>query len=317
MKIAVGFITYNLDTAKYLPYFLDSLFKALETWPKDEILILACDNSDEADNYNRDYIETVFNKESRLINFSWSGENLGFAKSYNKMILEANNFGAEFFLMINPDTVLSPDSLLKLTTALNADKNLGSVAPKLLRWDFANLKLTKQIDSCGLTLSPGLQFSDIGQGKIDDGSFDSLDILGPSGAAALYRLNALNQVKESTGYLDERIFMYKEDCDLAYRLSLAGFSSQLVPQSLIYHDRTATSSGKGILNSLRSRGLKSKQVRAWSFLYQHLLFIKFWSKQGARDKIIIIARVFFLAIFALFREPFLLKNYFKIVKFIK
>lgn len=317
MKIVIGFITYNVDTAKYLPYFLDSLFKALETWPRADFLVLARDNSEEPNNYNREYIESVFNKNEELIKFRWSGENVGFAKSYNAMIDEADKFGADIFLMINPDTIIAPDMLTKLATALESNKMLGSVAPKVLRWDFANLKLTTQIDTCGLILSPGLVFTDIGQGLVDNGQFYDVSILGPSGAAGLFRMSALKTVKEKTGYLDERMFMYKEDCDLAYRLFLAGFSSMLVPEALVYHDRSVSSLGEGLMVNLKNRDGKSEEVRSWSFLNQHLLFIKFWSKQSIFGKFKIFIKIGLFAIFALIKEPFLLKNYSKISQYCK
>lgn len=317
MKIAIGFITYNADTARYLPYFLDSLFKALENWTKDDFLVLARDNSEEPDNYNREYIESVFNKEEELIKFRWSGENVGFAKSYNSMIEEADNWGAEAFLVINPDTVMAPDALNKLVEALGSDNILGSVAPKILRWDFTDLKFTDQIDTCGIMLNPGLSFTDIGQGLVDKGQFHNVSILGPSGAAGLFRMLALKQIREKTGYFDERMFMYKEDCDLAYRLFLAGFSSKLVSEALIYHDRTVSAEGKGILASLKNRSGKSQQVRSWSFLNQHLLFIKFWSKQSFSDKLKMFAKIILFGVYALIREPFLLKNYAKIRQYCK
>ena len=62
MKLVIGFITYNNDSAKYLPYFLDSLFKALEGFSREDVLVLARDNSEDPDNYNREYIENIFNK---------------------------------------------------------------------------------------------------------------------------------------------------------------------------------------------------------------------------------------------------------------
>ena len=317
MKIAIGFITYNADTAKYLPYFLDSLFKSLESWSKNDVLVLARDNSDDPDNFNREYIQDIFNKEEELIKFRWSGENIGFARSYNIMIAEADKFGADLFLMINPDTVLAPDAIDKMVLAIESDKMLGSVSPKILRWDFSNLKLTNRIDTCGLMLNSGLSFVDIGQGSLDSGQFHAISILGPSGAAGLFKMSALKMVREKTGYLDERMFMYKEDCDLAYRLFLAGFSSMLASDSLIYHDRTASSSGNGILAILKNRSNKSQQVRSWSFLNQHLLFIKFWSKQSFVDKFKVVEKILLFAIFAFFREPFLLKNYAKISKYYK
>ncbi len=317
MKIAIGFITYNVDTAKYLPYFLDSLFKSLDHFEKDDCLVIARDNSDEVNNYNREYIEDVFNKTEKLINFSWSGENAGFSKSYNQMILESAYWGAEIFFMVNPDTVLAPDSLKKMVDVLNSDNFLGSVAPKILRWDFANKKLSNQIDTCGLSLNPGLVFTDIGQGMIDNGQFQNFPILGPSGAAALYKMTALDKIKKNNHFLDERMFMYKEDCDLAYRLFLEGFSSRLVPDALIYHDRSVAAKGSGLFSSLGNRSNKSREVRSWSFLNQHLLIIKFWSKQNFRNKLNILLRIVLFGIYALFFEPFLLKNYSKISQYLK
>ena len=317
MKIALGFITYNTNTAKYLPYFLDSLFKSLEHLPKNDWLVLARDNSEEADNYNCEYIENVFNKEEKLINFQWSGGNIGFAKAYNNMILEAKEWGAEAFFMVNPDTIIAPDALKKLAEVLALDNMLGSVSPKILRWDFADQKLTKVIDTCGLSLRPGLVFIDIGQGLEDVGQFHDFPILGPSGAAGLYRMSALEKIKESTGYLDERMFMYKEDCDLAYRLFLSGFSSNLVTEALIYHDRSVSTKGRGLLSTLNSRSSKSRQVRIWSHLNQHLLIIKFWSKQNNLNKVKIMARICLTGAYALFFETFLLKNYFKVSQYIR
>lgn len=317
MKLAIGFITYNAATAKYLPYFLDSLFKSLEHFEKDDCLVLARDNSEEPDNYNREYIEKVFNKDENLINFRWSGTNDGFSKSYNFMITEAAQWGADVFFMINPDTIIAPDAIKRLIDVLKSDNMLGSVAPKILRWDFANQKLTSQIDTCGLALQPGLVFTDIGQGLEDTKQFHDFPILGPSGAAGLYRMSALKKTKESTGYLDERMFMYKEDCDLAYRLFLAGFSSKLVPESNIYHDRSISAKGEGVIASLSNRSGKSKQVKSWSFLNQHLLMIKFWSKQNLTNKFKILSRIILMDGYALIFEPYLLKNYAKIREYIK
>ena len=317
MKIALGFITYNTDTAKYLPYFLDSLFKSLEYLPAEDYLILARDNSEEPNNYNLEYIKNVFNKEAELIKFRSSGGNIGFSRAYNSMISEAKDWGAAAFLMINPDTIIAPDALKKLAEALGSDNMLGSVAPKVLRWDFANQKLSSKIDTCGLSLLPGLTFIDIGQGLEDTNQFQDFPILGPSGAAGLYRMSALEKVKEATGYLDERMFMYKEDCDLAYRLFLAGFSSKITTEALVYHDRSVSAQGRGILATLNSRSSKSRQVRSWSFLNQHLLMIKFWSKQNWLNKLHILRKLLLFSLYALFFEPFLLNNYSKISQYIK
>jgi HSP20 family protein len=87
MKIVVAFITYNEASSKYLSYFLDSLFKALENFSPSSYLILARDNSELQNNPNQEYIDNNINKSEKLINFTWSGANLGFAKAYNIMTL--------------------------------------------------------------------------------------------------------------------------------------------------------------------------------------------------------------------------------------
>ncbi len=314
MKIVVAFITYNEASSKYLSYFLDSLFKALENFSPSSYLILARDNSELQNNPNQEYIDNNINKSEKLINFTWSGANLGFAKAYNIMISEATRWGADYFLMINPDTVIAPDAINKLISEINRDNSLGSVSPKILRWDFKNKKFTNYIDTCGLSLNPGFVFKDIAQGLQDDGSFDKTTIIGPSGAAALFKISALEKVKEGGHYLDEDMFMYKEDCDLAYRLFCVGYKSSLVPSALIYHDRSASASKPGLMSIFQGRNTKSRAVKSWSFLNQHLLIIKHWRQQSLSSKLQILLRSLALFAYALIFERFLLKNYLTISK---
>lgn len=330
MKLAVGFITYNETTAKYLGDFLPSLEAALSFLKFDDYRVYVFDNSDKANLLNSRILWP-----HQRIEYFCLGHNLGFAYAYNILIREAIKDGADYFLVINPDTIMEPEAIKNLIAALDNDGSLGSVAPKILRWDFVGGKKTKTIDSLGITLKPGLKFNDLGQGiedreKLEDEEKNKAGkILGPSGAAGLFRLSALKKVaitrpvnkdicpenRESFSqsrpvqYFDEQFFMYKEDCDLAYRLFLAGFGSRLVPDAIIYHDRTAAVFGKGIKNFWRGRQSKSKKIRAWSFRNQHLIFLKHWKKQNLVNKIIVISRVLFLLIFSLIFEQFLLKEY--------
>lgn len=218
---------------------------------------------------------------------------------------------------------MKPEAIRRLMGALDNNGSLGSVAPKILRWDFFGHKKTKTIDSLGLVLKSGLKFIDFRQGMEDDGKEKGFEILGPSGAAGLFRLQALERIAEKhddnqdAQYFDERFFMYKEDCDLAYRLFLAGFGSRLVPEAIVYHDRTAAISGQGIKDFWRDRQSKSRQVRAWSFRNQHLIFLKYWKKQNFVNKIIITLKILFLLIFSLILEQFLLKEYICLLKLSK
>jgi len=313
MKLAVGIITYNDISAKYLADFLPSLKTALAFLKPDDYQVYAFDNSAPGftDNRNILYLPSY-----QFIKYISEGRNLGFGRAYNILIESALRDGAQYFLIINPDTILEPAAIRELVAALDNDGSLASVGPKILRWHFIGRSKTNIIDSCGLILKPGLRFSDLGQGQEDEGQFDRASILGPTGAAGLFRLSALKNISEHRGehdqnqYFDEHFFMYKEDCDLAYRLFLAGYKSYLVATSLIYHDRTAAVSGQNLGRILGDRRRKSRLIRSWSFRNQHLLFVKHWSKQNLRSKLAIIYRILLMFIFSLILEQFLLKEYY-------
>jgi len=303
MKLAVGFITYKEFSDKYLADFVPSLLKALQFLASDDYLVYAWDNSP------ADCLQKAALTAYPELKYQGVGENLGFGRAANIMIRQALQAGAEYFLIVNPDMVLEPSAIKELVWALDKDGTLAAAAPKILRWNFAANTKTKQIDSVGIVLKTGLRFRDLGQGTTDQKQFDRQTVIGPSGAAGLFRLTALESIKEGDQYFDERFFMYKEDCDLDYRLWQAGLKACLVPEAIIYHDRTAFSQGTGLLSTLRNRRHKSRQVRLWSHLNEHLIYVKHWSSQNLVSRIFIIIRVLSILIFSLMLEQFLLKNY--------
>lgn len=294
--VYIGFITFGALTAPYLPIFLESI--ARQTF-KDYKLV-AYDNTPTKE---ADFLNTIPDS----VDVFKSSQNIGFSRAFNKLIAEAKNNGAKYFLVINPDIYLDPTALDILVKTLEADNNLGSVCPKILKWDFKANQLTNIIDSCGMIMHRGLAFSDLGQGLVDHNQFDKTAIIGPSGAAGLFRLSALDTIAEDGKYFDENFFMYKEDCDLSYRFYLHGFKSQLVPQAKIYHDRTVT--GGNLWDRFINRRKRSVDVRRWSFTNQHFLFIKYWSKQNFFNRLVILIRVKLLFLNALLFEQDLLTCY--------
>jgi len=314
MKLIVGFLAYNEISAKYLGDFLPSLRRALNFLPSSEFKIFAFDNSDENININRLAIEFFFQENPDEVKYFSLGKNIGFGGAYNFLIDKARELKAEYFLMINPDTCLEEDAIFELVKVLTERPEVAVISPKILRWDFLRAKKTKQIDSCGLALKSGLNFIDLGQGELDQGQYDNHEIIGPSGAAGLFRLSVFEKIKEETGYFDERFFMYKEDCDLAYRLFKLGYKSVLVPQAIVYHDRTAAFYGKGWRAFLANRRQLSRAVRTWSFKSQHLLFIKHFKTENLASRLKILFKTLILFFFSLILEQFNLKQYKDIVK---
>jgi len=302
-KLIIGFITYGKLTAKYLPYFLSSL---REQTFKD-FNILAVDDSEEEDNENSQYIKSNFPE----IELSWAGKNIGFAAAYNRMMNLATGQAAEYFLMLNPDMILESEAITKMIQAMDGDDRLASVGPKVLKWNFKENKKTNFIDTYGIVMRPGLRFVDLGQNQLDHKQYDNVNILGPSGCAAMYRLSALEKIKTNGQYFDELFFMYKEDCDLALRLKLAGFKAKLVPDAIIYHNRSASGQGESDLAAALNRKNKSRQIKQWSFFGQQIIFLKYWRRQNWSNKLMIIWYEFKMIIFTLLFERYLLKELYR------
>ncbi|MDI3496346.1 MAG: hypothetical protein PWQ35_367 [Patescibacteria group bacterium] len=313
MKLAVGFITYNNVSAKYLAYFLPALKEALSFFKEKEYLVLAFDNSDPQNHENRLALEFFEYKHKLKIDYNRADTNIGFGAAYNRLLKKAEKMQADYFLIINPDIILEKKAIYYLVSTLESNPELVAVAPKIRRWDFINLKKTKQIDSCGLVLKPGLKFYDLGQGEEDVGQFDkNANIIAPSGAAGLFRLQLLKKIKNKDDFFDPEFFMYKEDCDLAYRLKMAGLISKLVPSAIFYHDRTAAFYEKGIFARFSNRSRKNKQIKVWSFYNQHLLFRKYFKNESIFSQIMIVWRGLILFIFALVFEQYNLRQYKKL-----
>lgn len=306
-RVFIGLILYGDSTARYLPFLMPAL-KDLEYGNYE---LMFADNTENRDNPNSKFLQTYHPD----VACEWMGGNTGFAAAYNKMIRLASRKKADFFLALNVD-VLPDRYFLGEMVSMLKDQKAASASPKILKWDFSAQKKTNLIDSCGIVLKPGLRFIDLGQGKPDDNQYDRSRILGPSGAAALYRMSALEKVRHQGEYFDESFFMYKEDADLAYRLFLAGFRSKLVSGALIYHDRTAYGSGEGSLGIAAARKNKSRFVKIHSFRGQQIIFSKYWSRQNIWNKLAILWFQIRALLFALAFEPYLLPEfkYFKIIK---
>ncbi len=306
IKLAIGFIIYGKTTAKYLPYFLPSLKK--QTFQDSQIFVI--DNNKKQDHESNRLIKKYFSETE----VEWTNENIGFARAYNKMISKAVKTGAKYFLAINNDVILETNAIEKMINEMDSDKELGSACPKILRWQFAGNKKTDIIDSCGIQGISALRFKDVGQGKIDCGQFDNAKILGPSGAAAMYRISALEKIRNNSEYFDELMFMYEEDCDLAYILALAGYKSKLVADAIIYHDRTASAKGLKNLRVALNRKNKSRQIKQWGFLHKHIIFIKYWDVLSVKQKMEVLWFAFRMFVFAVIFEQYLLKEYAKLLR---
>ncbi len=130
------------------------------------------------------------------------------------------------------------------------------------------------IDSAGLWLERSRRVVDIGHSAVDAGQFDEITaVFGISGAAAMYRREAIEFVSPFNELLDESFVSYKEDVDLAYRLRWAGYDACLLSSTIAWHDRSLSADEtNGLLKLIKQRRSWSAELRVYSWS-NHLAFL--------------------------------------------
>jgi GT2 family glycosyltransferase len=218
-KVAVNIVTFNSG------HDIAACLKSLHEQTFSNLTIHIFDNASSDD--------TVKIIESFDVNcVVRSSINTGFCKAHNEL---ARRFPFEYLLFLNPDTVLVPPFIQELVRALDARPDAASASGKLLRMD------GKTIDSTGIIMRREQRHLDRGADELDTGQFNEPgEIFGPSGAAALYRRSALEEVAVNGQYFDEDFFAYREDADLAWRCRLYGWNSIYVPTAVAHHRRRVT-----------------------------------------------------------------------------
>jgi N-acetylglucosaminyl-diphospho-decaprenol L-rhamnosyltransferase len=155
-------------------------------------------------------------------------ENTSFARACNRGVAAGDG---EAIVLLNNDVDCRPDFLEPLVAPLESDPAVGSVAALCIRPG------GERIDSVGLTMDCTLSPFPRLQGlPVTEAAAASPVLVGPAGTAAAYRRSAWAQL----GGLDERIFAYGEDFDLALRLRAAGWEAVAAPDAAGVHLGSAT-----------------------------------------------------------------------------
>lgn len=148
--------------------------------------------------------------------------NLGFPAACNHGVAAGEG---EVVVLLNNDVECPPDFLERLVSPF-ADERVGMVAGVLVRPG------ADEIDSVGLTADATLSgFARLDGRPLQEAASGRPVVTGPSGGAAAYRRSAW----ESAGGLDEQIFIYAEDLDLAFRLRVAGWSAAVAADAVAVH----------------------------------------------------------------------------------
>jgi GT2 family glycosyltransferase len=215
--------TYNGKSL--LATCLDALKR--QTYPASHFEIIVVDDA------SRDGTAVFVSKAHPEVRLIALQENHGFVAACNTGVGMAQG---EILALLNNDTEPEPRWLEALVEGLTQHPEAGSAASKLLLFDRRDTLHTTgdMMGQDGVPRNRGVWEQDMGQYDQD------LWVFGACGGAAAYRRCAW----EAAGGLEETLFMYLDDVDLAWRLQLLGWKSLYVPESRVYHRLSATGGGR-------------------------------------------------------------------------
>lgn len=224
-RISIVIITFN--SLEFINSCLASIFK--QDCQDIEIIVVDNDSRDGTADFVRSNYPRVTLIENK--------RNLGPARARNQGIEIASG---DWAITLDCDIVLEKNFFAEITGAIKISApEVGMIQPKILNSD------KKTIFSCGIYLSWLKRFYDIGKGKLDQGQFNKpAYIFGNCSATAVYRRETLEDIREETGYFDERFFFLAEDVDLAWRAQRKCWKALYYPGAISYHKGNSSSFNK-------------------------------------------------------------------------
>jgi GT2 family glycosyltransferase len=159
--------------------------------------------------------------------------NLGFCGGHNRALAISSG---GWVLLLNPDAELPADFVaLALEVVDRVDPDVGTIGPKIALPD-------GRIDSTGLVVDRFRRVFDRGRGEPDDGRWDTEeDVAGCTGAVVLHRREMLEDIAVDGAALDDALFAYYDDLDLAWRARASGWRCRYLPRLRAIHRRSGRS----------------------------------------------------------------------------
>jgi len=244
--VTISLVTYNSE--KLIRECLDHIIE--QRYPKLQAIII--------DNNSTDDTLKVISQDPYIGRFTLvqNPKNIGYSRAHNQGIRMAKG---EYVICLNPDVFLHRDFVAAQVEVMRKNPRIAAISGKL----YSDLN-DKTLDSTGISLKFSRKAVDRGQGEIDTNQYPAGRVFGASGAAPMYRKEALEHAKVGGEYFDELFWMYKEDVDLSWRFNKLGWICWYNPRAIAVHLRT--------VSTLKGRRRRTRRVRYYSYK-NHLLTI--------------------------------------------
>jgi len=226
MKIAVCIVTHN--SAADLPGCLEAVGR-LEHRPL-EIVVVDCASTDGSLDAARRHAPPGLPFQALDL-----GENRGFTGGMNAALAASRSPWA---LTLNADARPAPDYVTRLLAlpAAHPELRVGAVTGRLVRP--LDKDGTRRLDACGMRLTRTWRHLDRGSGEPDRGQYIVPErVFGASGAASLFRREALADVAVDGEVFDTRFHSFREDAELCFRLRERGWEVLYEPTAVAEHRR--------------------------------------------------------------------------------
>lgn len=238
MKLSVIIVNYNVKY--FLEQCLQSVHKAIQNIDAEVFVV---------DNNSVDRSVEMVGEKFPWVKLIANKKNTGFSVANNQAMRQAKG---EYFLLLNPDTIVEEDTFEKCIAFMDKTPNAGGLGVKMVDGKGKFLPESKRslptpsvafykIFGLSSLFPKSKRFGSYHLGHLPEDETNEADIL--AGAYMLIRKEALDKV----GLLDETFFMYGEDIDLSYRLVKGGYKNYYFPETRIIHYK-GESTKKGSLN---------------------------------------------------------------------
>lgn len=238
MKLSVIIVNYNVKY--FLEQCLQSVHKAIQNIDAEVFVV---------DNNSVDRSVEMVAEKFPWVKLIANKENTGFSVANNQAMRQSKG---EYFLLLNPDTIVEEDTFEKCIFFMDKTPNAGGLGVKMVDGKGKFLPESKRslptpsvafykIFGLSSLFPKSKRFGAYHLGHLPVDETNEADIL--AGAYMLMRKEALDKV----GLLDETFFMYGEDIDLSYRLIKGGYKNYYFPETRIIHYK-GESTKKGSLN---------------------------------------------------------------------